>query len=432
MVIIDYALFLILTINLFLKHKYCMMMTDTSFLVDPTLTPIDMVRQAIAARVKPGIVDDDFIFKIFQSLEVTQAQIEEIAAAAQRSEAWEIARKGCINHENQYFQPPRLSSSTVGDVLDHNYPDYETKALSSLRMLQKSIWPELEKPADPQSQLNFDKGTALEPWFMSLLEVVLQNLAMIDDEDNELITIEHGFRIHERYFWLGVSIDIVIWTINRRTGKISCRGGEMKARANSNDLPYPHIKHSYYDQIQSTMFVLNREFKIQDYVFACYSPNQFSFEMYDYDEHYWHKQMERLKVFYYAELIPRFILKCKHKLSPGMLDPPLSDIDWSDEDDDVGNIDQKNISQTRHYFDNDDYDDHDNDQEKDYNVQNGVNLNPSVELINRQALNRPILNNDPIVDDYNDHPFVSKKRIAPDNPLLDHHEGVRRHHPHLV
>jgi hypothetical protein len=296
------------------------------FLIDPDLSPLEMVRQYIADRVPFGTIDDAFILDVFITLQVTQEEIEAIAAYEQRSDEWHAARKGCVKPELNHYQPPRMSSSTVGEALDHKAPDFHTREPSKLVCLRNFVWPEEKPPMDAQGKINCDKGTATEPWFMSLLETCCQNIAQMEDPDNEVIAVEHGFRIHDQEFWLGVSADIIFWTINTRTGIITCRGGEMKAKAKPGTKPYPHIKHDYYDQIQSTMFVLNREFGITDYVFGCYTPEAFSFEIYDYNKAYWEKQMQVLKVFYFSDVIPRFILRWKGILPRPMLDLPIKDL----------------------------------------------------------------------------------------------------------
>lgn len=274
------------------------------------MTKLRLTDPVFAAELSPRLLTH----LVTKCLVLSPADIEAVRQSPQRSPSWFRARNGCADLENEDIRPPLLTGSVLGAILGHN------SYMSEDAVLREKIT-DLRKAPSSFGQNIMRKGTAWEPLQQKLVQIKLQGDLRANPKTSHvcLTIVNDNLRIAPRDQWMAVSPDGIIRTFDPLTGIATEGGLEMKTPAFN---IYDKIKPDYYDQIQSTMYVLG----YKTYTFTCYTARALQIETYAYDAEYWEGRcMPAAFEFFFYHLYPMYLLKVYNRLCPETMIPRTSE-----------------------------------------------------------------------------------------------------------
>jgi hypothetical protein len=224
-----------------------------------------------------------------------------VKGAPQRMGTWISVRGGFVDLELGLVRAPLVSSSIVGAILQHKH-GYIRDECACLR---EQVYPESKPAFGDFATVAMQRGTASEPMIMEQTEMVTQRNASLARPKSEVKIEEVGLQISLPLPYMGVSVDGEAKCYDPDSSTLYVGAIEMKNRAETDMLPYEHIKVEYYDQIQHTMPLQN----LTRYLFTCNSTKQFSYEQYKFDDVAWVRHHEAIDVYYWKRLWPCILLK---------------------------------------------------------------------------------------------------------------------------
>lgn len=239
------------------------------------------------------VVTEEDIEEFLLALAVTDEQIAQARACAQRSEEWHKWRKN------------RMTMSMAGAAAGHN------KHRSPMELIRELLWPFFK------GNNATEYGTIFEPTATHIVQIVIDaNLKKLGYQRGWVQ--ETGTEICKQHPWLAASSDGLIFGLPGPDGPQEMFRGTLEIKCPFTKKFYTETPHYYYDQFMGTAAILG----VDKIVFGIYTPTKTQVNYYDFEPEYWHGTLlPALRSFYMEEFIHRAIWKERGLLEENCIDP---------------------------------------------------------------------------------------------------------------